>query len=532
VFAYTLTAWLQTPPSIWYAIALLAVLVFLTDGRRKLWINLLCGIAGVLLMTVTYGDAQWSPYYKIETHPYATKANRDLGYVIRVDNLRIQDALRLSPELMSSSLSYWLPYYELPYHFIHPRRVLILGAGAGNEAAMAYMMGAREIRAVEIDPVIASYGRTLHPMRPYAAPEVVSIVDDGRAFLSRTNEKFDLILMSALDSHKQLAGASNLRLESFMYTVEAYARIRELLAPKGVFCLSLASTRPWMGERTYRSLAEAFGHPPRVFKSVESPFNSESFLFGPNEAFASDQLSSRSPVEEIHPYEDKDAVGTLATDDWPHLYLKEPSIPALYVVVLTVLTVGSTLLVAAIEPAVRKPNLSFFLLGAGFMLLETRSVTQTALLFGSTWIVNALVFASILATILFANLLVQVRRAPRLQVAYPLLLVTLTALYFFPFGQLLRFDFVGRLAAASLVVGLPILWASILFATLIRDEVSIDRAFGSNLLGVVVGGCVEYTSNLWGLNAMLLIALFIYASSAILVPQSRWSPAPQDFPSG
>lgn len=274
-----------------------------------------------------------------------------------------------------------------------------------------------------------------------------------------------------------------------------------------------------MGERTYWSLAKAFGRTPRVFTSVGSPFNSQSFLLGPDQAFAEDKLSWRTPVREIHPYEHPGI--TLATDDWPHLYLKEPSIPGVYLVVLATLMVGSSLLILAIEPAVRRPSASFFLLGAGFMLLETRSVTQMALLFGSTWAVNAFVFAAILATILLANLVVQSDRAPRLAVVYTVLLATLVAQYLFPFAALLRLDVFWRLLSAALVIGFPILWASFLFSTLIRSEKSIDRAFGSNLLGVVFGGCVEYASNLWGLNALFLIAFLIYASSALVLPRSR-----------
>ena len=47
-----------------------------------------------------------------------------------------------------------------------------------------------------------------------------------------------------------------------------------------------------------------------------------------------------------------------------------------------------------------------FLLGAAFLLLETRAVTQLSLLFGSTWIVNTSVFGGILAMVLAVLLVV------------------------------------------------------------------------------------------------------------------------------
>ncbi len=47
-----------------------------------------------------------------------------------------------------------------------------------------------------------------------------------------------------------------------------------------------------------------------------------------------------------------------------------------------------------------------FLLGAGFMLVETKAVVHMALLFGGTWIVNSVVFCAVLVMILAANLFV------------------------------------------------------------------------------------------------------------------------------
>ena len=52
-----------------------------------------------------------------------------------------------------------------------------------------------------------------------------------------------------------------------------------------------------------------------------------------------------------------------------------------------------------------------FFLGAGFMLLETKSVVHMALLFGSTWMVNSIVFFAILVMILCSNLFVLAVRA-------------------------------------------------------------------------------------------------------------------------
>src|SRR6201999_1998421 len=71
------------------------------------------------------------------------------------------------------------------------------------------------------------------------------------------------------------------------------------------------------------------------------------------------------------------------------------------------------------------PSGRMFFLGAGFMLLETKAVVHMALLFGSTWVVNSVVFFAVLVMILGANLFVLLRRPRRLEIAYAGLFATL-----------------------------------------------------------------------------------------------------------
>jgi hypothetical protein len=181
----------------------------------------------------------------------------------------------------------------------------------------------------------------------------------------------------------------------------------------------------------------------------------------------------------------------------------------------------SLILVVKAEPAVRRPNLHFFFLGAGFMLLETRSVTQLALLFGSTWAVNSIVFAAILAAIFVTNLMVMRGWAPSRPVSYGFLVATLVGGYFFPFDSLLGLDFPLRVGASALAVGLPIAWASFIFSSSFRQATEVGKVFGSNLLGVVLGGALEYLSNVWGLEVLYLVALGLYVVSAVFVGRSR-----------
>lgn len=512
---YAALAALGTPPWAWFALGTALVLALLRRRPKVLAASAAATVVAVLLMWKADAALAWSPYYKVELVQYRSNENRHLGFMILVDDFRIQDALNFGPDLGRSDLGVWVPYYELPYRFVKPKRVLILGAGSGNEAVTAAAQGAEEIHAVEIDPVIAGLGFTLHPNTPYRAGSVHVHVQDARAFVASDRGSYDLIVMSALDSHKQIGGMASLRLESFVYTVESYRRIRELLAPGGLFCLNLGSTRPWVGERTYWSLTEAFGREPTRFQSERSPFDSVAYVYGPEEALATDRNPGGPPIHRLLPLPPREGVRR-ATDNWPFLYLETNRIPRVMTFLLAGLVLASLVIVSSVERSVRRPNLHFLLLGAGFMLLETRSITQMALAFGATWNVNAIVIASVLLTILVANALVRAGRGLQSRTAYVLLFATLVLGYFFPFEWLLRFGIAARLLLSVVLIGLPIFWAAFIFSNSFRRAAEPARAFGSNLLGVVIGGALEYTSNIGGLDVLYLLAAVLYVGSFIL----------------
>ena len=95
------------------------------------------------------------------------------------------------------------------------------------------------------------------------------------------------------------------------------------------------------------------------------------------------------------------------TDDWPFLYLRSPTIPAFNLRGIVMMSVVSlAILGLARAGGTVRPNGQMFFLGAGFMLLETKGVVHLALFFGSTWIVNAIVFSAILVMVLLSNLYV------------------------------------------------------------------------------------------------------------------------------
>jgi hypothetical protein len=157
-----------------------------------------------------------------------------------------------------------------------------------------------------------------------------------------------------------------------------------------------------------------------------------------------------------------------------------------------------------------------FCLGVAFMLLEVKSLVTFALLFGSTWRVNALVFFAILSSVLLAILVNARFKVRRIGVFYALLFGMLLVNLVLPAQALLFESAALRYLAASLLAFAPVFLANVIFANSFRDSEAADVAFASNLLGIMVGGMLEYFSMLVGYHLLLLPVIAFYALAMVL----------------
>jgi spermidine synthase len=230
-----------------------------------------------------------------------------------------------------------------------------------------------------------------------------------------------------------------------------------------------------------------------------------------------------------------------ATDDWPFLYLRKPMIPTLSLRGMLIMGGLALLLIFLFIPRLRKGvnasgglrararrqnsavsrspgrslNMQLFFLGAGFMLVETKAVVTMALLFGSTWVVNSVVFFAVLVMILFANRLVLRFQPERLWPYYAGLLATLVLNTVVPLDFFLGMNRTLQVIGSCLLVFAPILFAGVIFASSFKRTAEPDRAFGYNIAGAMVGGLAEYSSMLLGFQYVALVAILFYALSAV-----------------
>jgi hypothetical protein len=210
-----------------------------------------------------------------------------------------------------------------------------------------------------------------------------------------------------------------------------------------------------------------------------------------------------------------------ATDDWPFLYLKDRHLPSHYVkalgivLVFSIASVWLALRVLGARGAASGWSWQFFLLGAGFMLLETKSIIQFALLWGSTWVVASLAIASVLTMALVANAIVARKPVTRPWVVGGALVALLALNYVIPIGRV-TFDsrVVESIFYAALVFS-PILCAGLLFGSAIAKSTALTRDYGINLLGAMVGGVGEYLSLVTGFRALLVVIALCYVGAVL-----------------
>ena len=207
-----------------------------------------------------------------------------------------------------------------------------------------------------------------------------------------------------------------------------------------------------------------------------------------------------------------------ATDDHPFPYLPTRSIPRFYLDWLLFIVVVSALVVrgaaGSFRPMARYLDLAC--MGGAFLLLETKNVVQFALLFGTTWFVNSLVFAGVLLSVYAAVEVARRVRLPRPLPLYLALLVALAAAWLVPQHTLLELSPAPRFLAAVALAFAPIFLANLVFAQRFRSVGSSTTAFGANLLGAMLGGVLEYLALVTGYRFLLIVVGALYALAFLL----------------
>lgn len=507
ITSFTLLSFLQAPSVVWGLLAAIGFVALSARGPRLMAIVAGLATVSVLLVESLAPGVSWSPYYKVQV--------RELTYSgvpltdISVNGVPHQ-IMRSAAQRLVEEPQYGLPYQRTAGNPLN--NVLIVGAGSGSDVAIALSTGAKHVDAVDIDPRIMQLGVERNPDHPYSDPRVTRHVNDGRAFLESTTNTYDLILFALPDSLALVTGASQIRLESFLFTQEAITAARAHLTEQGSFAMYNYYREDWLIDRLAGTVATAFGHTPCVdlpgyYQAVITASLDEA-----NQTCGSDYVPAG-------------AVIAPASDDRPFLYYQGGAIPAVYLWTLGGILLISLIAVRGLGGPLRamRPYADLFFMGAAFMLLETKNIATFALLFGTTWLVNALVFAGVLLIVLAAVETTRRFRTPPLPVVFAGIVLALALTFFVEPAWLLTLPVVPRLVVAVLLAFLPIYLANVAFSQRFAASDDSQSAFGLNLLGAMLGGCLEYLGLLTGYRNLLILVAGIYLVAFLVTPRGRQS---------
>ncbi|MCL5006467.1 MAG: hypothetical protein M1404_08005 [Acidobacteria bacterium] len=564
ILLFAACAWLELSPFWWFLIVVIGLGYLLQrDGSflraQKGQIALLAIVLGLASMpwgTIkaggkVIGEHLWSPYYRIDYYFAPARA-------VDVNLISHQQMVSRSNG-STPGYAYAAPYLLTRDAGMQPfKDVLIIGSGTGNDVSRALQWGAKRVDAVEIDPAILRLGRKFHPDRPYQDPRVHIHLDDGRNFLRSTHRQYDLVIYALVDSLILQSGYSDLRLESYLFTREAFFDVRRHLRPGGLFIIYNFFRQGWIVERLSETLLQVFNTPPLVmalpyrskilpetrggftmlwagntgrlrasFNHYRSYWvrNGEKPMPGIPDGFGNTPPSAQTGqwirfglAQLVSPMNVK-----VPTDDWPYLYLRRPMMPGLDLEGMG--TMGLLAILLLLYPFIGKGRIEqgqyslsgrMFFLGAGFMLLETEAVVHMALLFGATWMVNTIVFVAVLTMILAANLYVLKLKPRRLHGYYVALLCVLALNVIVPLDFFLGMNPSLQVVGSCLLAFTPIFFAGVVFAACFDQSEAAYVDFGTNAAGAMFGGLAEYASALVGFQHLLLIAAAFYVLSAIL----------------
>jgi hypothetical protein len=543
VLAFAVCSFLNTPPWLWLTITGAAAYTYNKNAK------LLCLLLPIIIASFfTAQGAFWSPYGKLEIKSFDVPSNSPFGtgnYNLFCNNVYFHSATHVpdqqkfdgydaaSPsqdkEKGERLLVHAYKLMKLPYRFAPSSSdVLILGSGSGNDTAFALKQaGVERVDAVEIDPVIGNFGKTIHPDKPYLDDKIKLIINDARSYLHDSERKFDIVNFAYLDPGGTLNTASFMRVDNYVFTEESIKDALKLLKPNGIVAMSFATGRDHpVTARLYNTIKSANGKAPLTL--CDDSFSSCIFLFGPGIEMQESKLpelvkEALSADKELIVWQPNETQVQIrkATDDWPFLYLQFDT---------TGLIIYSTFLIFTIlipvpfifkldKTSVLAPqSFAMFTLGEAFMLMETKCCTELSLLFGNTWIVSSVVIFSFLTLGFLANLFVLKLSDDKLKkvkpICYLLLTVVLLSDFFLTLANLNLPSGSAKILTTVLTC-LPVFFGGVLFSSYFKEIKDANLGLAANLLGVTFGGLLENLCVVGGIKSLSLLTLLLYLLSAL-----------------
>jgi len=201
----------------------------------------------------------------------------------------------------------------------------------------------------------------------------------------------------------------------------------------------------------------------------------------------------------------------MSTDDWPFFYMSYRVYPLSYMLLISFIFVVSFVFIKK-HTGINLSKFSFtsFFLGVGFMLMETKGITELAKIYGSTWVVVSVVIISVLFMAYIANLLVIKKFKISNNQIYFLLLLSILVSLGITFVNYYNYPTYLLKIFVPIILTLPVLFSGLAFSRELIKSGSTANTLSCNILGALVGGLLEYNSMYFGFKFLYLLAFVAY----------------------
>src|ERR671923_2485223 len=177
---------------------------------------------------------QWNSFSRIDVVEGGGNASEGLVAKVFIDGGAGTNIISWDGNTESrQELSTWMQY--LPFKMMQDPKVLVIGSGGGRDVVAALVSSSKDVTSVEINPIIyetvKSYGDRAGNV--YSHEYVRSHVDEGRSFITRSAEKYDIIYVPFVDTWASVSSGGLSVSENFLYTVEGFQQYYDHLTDRG-----------------------------------------------------------------------------------------------------------------------------------------------------------------------------------------------------------------------------------------------------------------------------------------------------------
>jgi hypothetical protein len=386
----------------------------------------------------------------------------------------------------------WFRY--LPFHVKSESKVLIIGSGGGTDVALALVSGSKDVTAVEINPTIVEYVKSYGKKagNVYDNPKVKINIDEGRNYVSRSNEKFDMIELGFVDSSSAIVSGGLVISENYLYTVEAFKDYLNHLKNDGILAFVRYEVDIPRLLTISKAALEEIGVKENIDKHIlviaqtdisqKEPFLGNQMIFiikkSPFELKEINKIKStvdkkwdpvimpynsiKEPYNQfllnkmtLSEFESKFDVNVFPVrDDNPFYfaYYKPIGIPLNFLQILFIPFLFSVFLLISVKIArkitkgsginLKKIDLVYFMgLGIGFMLLEIPILQKFILLLGRPIFSFSVILFSLLLSTSLGSLIssfFETKKLPKLIILSSLAVVCVTIVYLLSLSQVIK----------------------------------------------------------------------------------------------